>query len=209
MFRKILLGLAAILFTHAVYGQSLQRDIDRASSILQQRSIPQQVLDNAKGIAVMSIVKGGFIFSGRIGSGLVVAKTAKGWSAPSAIGMAGAGFGAQIGGSITSFVLVLNTQAALDAFSRGSVTLGGNLSVAAGPVGGAAEGSLALPPAAIYSYSVGRGVFVGASLEGSVITEKSDVNAEFYGKPVRPSELLSGNVAQPKSARALYRQLER
>ncbi len=208
--RKILFGL---LFSCSVYG-GLQTDINRASRILYEfkripeQSIPREVLNNAQGLAVMTVLKGGFIFSGRIGSGLVIARTSEGWSAPSAIGMGGAGFGFQIGGEITDFILVLNTQAAVDAFSRGgNVTIGGNLSVAAGPIGRSVEGSLVLPLAAVYSYSRSKGAFAGISLEGTVILERSKANTQFYGRYVTPRELLSGEIPPPKSAEELYKQL--
>ncbi len=210
MFRKFFITLASLIISCSCYAGGLQKDINWATCALENSCIPPEVLQNACGVAFLHVVKAGFIFSGRIGSGLVVAKTANGWSAPSAIGTGGAGFGLQVGAKVTDFILILNTQAALDAFSGGgSLTLGGSLSVAVGPVGRTAEGSLVLPPAAIYSYSKSKGAFAGISLEGTVIIERSRANADFYGRPVCPSELLSGQVARPKSADSLYRELNR
>lgn len=81
----------------------------------------------------MTVVKAGLIWSGRAGSGLVVAKLENGdWSAPSAIMTAGAGVGWQIGAEITDFVIILNTTQALEAFHKPNATLGGNLTVSAG-----------------------------------------------------------------------------
>lgn len=92
-------------------------------------------------IAIITILKAGFLWSGRAGAGLVVARLPDGtWSAPSAIATAGAGFGAQIGAQLTDCVFILNNEAAVKAFSHGgNVTLGGNLSVCAGPKGRSAE----------------------------------------------------------------------
>jgi len=92
--------------------------------------IPQDILSNAKGLAIFTVVKAGFLFSGRAGAGIVVARLEDGsWSAPSAIGTGGMGFGGQIGAEITDFVIVLNTQAAVKSFCKGgNVTLGGSLS---------------------------------------------------------------------------------
>lgn len=103
--------------------------------------IPADILQRAQGLAILSIVKAGFIWSGRIGSGIVLARLPDGgWSAPSAIGTAGVGVGGQIGAELVEFVMVLNTAEAVRSFSSGgNVTLGGNLSVAAGPVGRSAE----------------------------------------------------------------------
>ncbi|KAJ3196399.1 DUF500 super, partial [Dinochytrium kinnereticum] len=92
--------------------------------------IPPDIISQAKGIAILSVVKAGFLFSGRGGAGLVVARLEDGsWSAPSAIGTAGFGAGGQIGIEVTDFVIILNTADAVKAFSMGgNVTLGGNLS---------------------------------------------------------------------------------
>ncbi|KAJ3130631.1 hypothetical protein HK100_007812 [Physocladia obscura] len=166
----------------------------------------------ARGIAILSVIKAGFLFSGRGGSGLVVARLEDGsWSAPSAIGTAGFGAGGQIGVEITDFVIILNTADAVKAFSHGgNVTLGGNLSVAAGPIGRNAEASgSVLNLAPIYSYSVTKGLFVGISLEGSVIIERKETNAAFYRRKVSAKEILSGGVPPPPAAEELYRALNR
>jgi lipid-binding SYLF domain-containing protein len=191
----------------------MQDDVDQAVSIIQrfesipEHSIPPAVLRDAKGLAILTVFKAGFVFSGRGGTGVVVAKTAKGWSGPSAIGTGGVGFGLQIGGEVTEFVLVLNTYDAVQAFSReGNVELGAALSVAAGPVGRSAEAGIT-PIAAVYTYSISQGLFAGASLEGTVIVTRSDANAKYYGKAVTPQQILAGNVAPPAGARRLERVL--
>ncbi|KAG0013403.1 hypothetical protein BGZ80_011102 [Entomortierella chlamydospora] len=128
--------------------------------------IPPDILLKAKGLAIFTVVKAGFLFSGRAGSGIVVARLDDGtWSAPSAIGTGGMGFGGQIGAEITDFVIILNNKAAVKSFSTGgNVTLGGNLSVAAGPLGRNAEAAASASMksvAAIYSYSKTKGLFAG------------------------------------------------
>ncbi|KAG9287469.1 hypothetical protein G9A89_023841 [Geosiphon pyriformis] len=174
--------------------------------------IPSNILQKAKGFAIFTVVKAGFLFSGRIGFGLVVARLEDGsWSAPSAIGTGGMGFGGQIGAEVTDFVIVLNSRDAVKSFMHGgNVTLGGNLSVAAGPIGRTAEGagSVSLGSvAAIFSYSKTRGLFAGVSIEGSVVIERKDANAKFYHRKVSVKELLSGQVAPPPEADILYRAL--
>ena len=213
MLKKIF-AVLAIFATTTVCGSTMQNDIDKATIIIREfknmheRSIPSEVLSRAKGVAIISVLKGGFIFSGRIGSGIVVAHTEKGWSAPSAIGIAGAGWGLQIGAKVTDFVFILNTQSAVDAFaSGGSISLGGDLSIAAGPIGRTAQLDVTLPLAMIYSYSRSKGAFAGASVEGTILLTRRDVNEAFYNKPVTARELLSGDVSPPKSASALYREL--
>ncbi|CAO3609160.1 unnamed protein product [Cunninghamella echinulata] len=134
-----------------------------------------------------------------------------GWSAPSAIATGGIGAGGQIGAELTDFVLVLNSKEAVKTFSHaGNVTLGGNVSVAAGPIGRNAEasGSASLKHvAAIYSYSKTRGLFAGVSLEGSVVVTRGDANEKLYGRRVTAKELLNGTVAPPPEADVLYRAL--
>ncbi|KAH6567585.1 hypothetical protein BASA60_008980 [Batrachochytrium salamandrivorans] len=174
--------------------------------------IPVYILAQAKGIAIITVIKAGFIFSGRGGSGLVLAKLPDGsWSAPSAIGTAGMGVGGQIGAEITDFVIILNTDDAVRAFSMGgNVTLGGNLSVAAGPFGRNAEAGGAIGSmSAIYSYSKTKGLFAGISIEGSVIVERKETNAAFYGVRHSARDILSGTVAHPPAASVLYRALDR
>jgi lipid-binding SYLF domain-containing protein len=187
----------------------MQADVDQAASIIQhfeaipERGIPPAVMRAAKGLAILTVTKAGFIGSGRGGSGVVVARTGNGWSGPSAIGTGGLGVGFQAGVEISELVIVLNTPAAVEAFAKeGNVTLGGALGVAAGPVGRSAEGGVSLQ-AAMYSYSRTQGLFAGISLEGTVIGTRDEVNAAYYGKPVEARDILAGKVRPPASAQRL------
>jgi len=131
---------------------------------------------------------------------VVVARTWHGWSGPSFIGTGGAGWGPQIGAQVTDFVIVLNNERAVRAFSKGgNVTLGADASVAAGPVGRAAEADVT-PRAAIYTYSKTKGLFIGASLEGAVIGTRKGANEHYYGRPVTAYDILHGRVAAPAGA---------
>jgi lipid-binding SYLF domain-containing protein len=174
--------------------------------------IPTDLIKNAKGIAILTVVKGGFIVSGRAGSGLVISRLENGeWSAPSAISMGGMGIGWQIGAEIVDFVFILNTMDAVEAFFKPNVTLGGNISVAAGPYGRSAEvsGEVTQKFAPIYSYSNSSGFFAGVSLEGSVIVSRDEANEQFYGEKVSAREILTGFVARPDSANALYEAIKK
>jgi lipid-binding SYLF domain-containing protein len=194
---------------------AMQQDVDQATAIIQrfqempERGIPPSVLKAARGVAILTVTKAGFIGSARGGSGVVVARLDKGWSGPSSIGTAGLGAGLQAGVQITEFVMILNTPAAVEAFSKqANVTLGGNLSVAAGPVGRTAEASVGLQ-SAIFSYSRSQGLFAGVSLQGTVIGVKDDRNEAYYGKPVTAQEILSGKVQPPAGARNLLQELSK
>ena len=138
---------------------------------------------------------------------MVVARLKNGWTGPSAIGTGGAGFGFQIGAEVTEFVMVLNTDAAVKAFSQdANVTLGGGISVAAEPIGRHVEAAVT-PVAAVYTYSRSQGLFAGISLEGTVIGTRNDVNAAYYGRPVNAGEILSAKVAPPPGAKRLLQVL--
>jgi lipid-binding SYLF domain-containing protein len=209
------LALVATFNVPVTYADGMQDDVDRAVTTIQafrnipEKSIPPEVLRNAKGVAIMTVIKAGFIVSGRAGSGVVVARTGKGWSGPSAIGTGGAGFGFQIGAEQTEFVIVLNTRDAVKAFSQGgNVQLGGDISVAPGPVGRTVEAGVT-PVAAIYTYSRSQGLFGGVSLEGTVVATRNDANAQYYGRAVTPGEILSGKVKVPAGAKPLQRALAR
>jgi SH3 domain-containing YSC84-like protein 1 len=106
-------------------------------------------------------------------------------------------------------VIVLNTPEAVNAFSKGgNVTLGAGMSVAVGPVGRTAEGSVALQ-AAMYTYSRSQGAFAGVSLQGAVIATRDEANAEFYGKKVSARDILAGKVKAPAGAQNLIKVLSK
>jgi lipid-binding SYLF domain-containing protein len=209
-----LLAICLLPFA-AASGATEQEIVNQSARILRQfrnmpeRGIPRSVLRNAKGLAILTVVKVGFGISGKGGQGVVVARTGNGWSGPSFMGTGGAGWGPQIGAQITEFVFVLNTNRAVRAFSRdGNFTLGADASVAAGPVGREAAAAIT-PTAAIYTYSRSQGLFAGASLEGAVIATQKTANGRYYGRPVSSLEILSGRVPPPARADRLMSALGR
>jgi lipid-binding SYLF domain-containing protein len=215
---RMIYVLLVVLMCSVVLGASpgyadLQDDVDQAATIIErfqavpENAIPQAVLKDAKGLAIMTVIKAGFGISGRGGKGVVVARTRNGWSGPSAIGTGGAGFGLQIGAEVTEFVMILNTDEAVKAFSRDmNITLGGDISVAAGPIGRHVAAAIT-PVAAVYTYSRTQGLFAGISLEGTVVGTRNDANAEYYGRPITPEEILSGKVSPPPSVKKLLQVL--
>ncbi|TVY92594.1 SH3 domain-containing protein, partial [Lachnellula willkommii] len=189
-------------------GKILASFVDPRQAFGPDKIIPPQILANAKGLAILTVIKAGFLGSARYGNGIVVARLADGsWSAPSAIGTGGAGFGGQIGFELTDFVFILNDAAAVRTFSQqGSLTLGGNVSIAAGPIGRNAEaaGAASLKGVAgVFSYSKTKGLFAGVSLEGSAIIERRDANEKLYGQRYTASQLLEGAVRPPPAAQPL------
>ncbi|KAL3476186.1 hypothetical protein BJX99DRAFT_228354 [Aspergillus californicus] len=191
-------------------GKILTSFVDPRQSFGPDKVIPPEVLAGAKGLAILTVLKAGFLGSGRFGSGVVVARLGDGsWSAPSAIATAGAGFGGQIGFELTDFVFILNDAAAVRTFSQaGTLTLGGNVSIAAGPIGRNAEAAGAASTkgvAAVFSYSKTKGLFAGVSLEGSMLVERKDANEKMYNSRVSARQLLSGTIPPPPAAEPLTR----
>lgn len=201
----------------------LPAECQRAASILQGfladpsnptsalNSIPKAVLLQAKGLAVFTVVKAGFVWSGKAGSGVVTARLPDGsWSAPSCIMTGGVGFGFQIGADITEFVIVMNSEEAVRSFGMsGNLTIGGNLSTSVGPIGtGAAVSSAIVHAAPMFTYSRSKGLYGGVSLEGTVLMERKDANAQFYGQPIPAMDLLTGKVPAPEAASVMYEVVE-
>ena len=215
MKRITLALLSCCLALTTVRAASEQEIVNNSAQILRdfyhmpEKQIPRRVLSDAHGLAIMSILKVGFVFSGKGGQGVVVARKGGAWSGPSFIGLGGAGWGAQIGAEVTDFIFVLNTEAAVRAFSRdGNVKLGADVSAAAGPVGRDVQGAVT-PTAAVYTYSRSKGLFAGASLEGAVIAAQKSANERYYGRAVSARSILRGHVASPAGAQRLLSLLSR
>jgi SH3 domain-containing YSC84-like protein 1 len=204
--KKIFTTLLVFSLALAAARGTEQDTVNRSASIIREfrhmpeRGVPSNLIRRARGLAIISVIKAGFIFSGKAGEGVIVARTAHGWSGPSFIGTGGAGWGLQIGAEVTDFVIVLNNDAAVRAFARGgNVTLGADASVAAGPVGRTGEADVT-PKAAIYTYSKSKGLFAGVSLEGAVIATRTEANAHYYHRSVSASDILHGRVVPPPGA---------
>jgi len=213
--RKSLLVSLLLLAVASMASATEQEVVNRSAQIIREfhampeKDIPRSVMRHARGLAIISVVKVGFGFSGKGGEGVVVARTGNGWSGPSFVGMGGAGAGFQIGAQLTDFIFVLNTDAAVRAFSKdGNVTLGADVSASAGPVGRDLQADVT-PRAAVYTYSRSKGLFAGASLEGAIIATQKTTNARDYGHPISAREILFGHATPPAGSRRLRAQLER
>jgi len=155
------------------------------------KAIPQELLTRAKAIAVFpQVIKVALNVGGEGGRGVVSRRVADGWGDPVFIRGAGGSFGPQIGASSTDFVLLLMNDDSVEGLMKDKLELGGEASIAAGPVGrNAGAGTDALMQAAILSYSRSRGLFAGLNLKGIVIRPEDDLNLAVYNKTAR--ELLS------------------
>jgi lipid-binding SYLF domain-containing protein len=157
-------------------------------------SMPKWVSEKAVAIAVFpSVKKGGLVVGGHFGRGVISARSAKSgtWSSPGFLTLTGGSVGLQIGGQAVDLVLVVMEDRGLQQLLKNQFKIGGDASVAAGPVGRDAEASTDIQMRAkILSYSRTRGLFAGVTLKGSTIRQDRDANERFYGRAYKSSELL-------------------
>ncbi|KAH8754587.1 hypothetical protein F5883DRAFT_431273 [Diaporthe sp. PMI_573] len=175
--------------------------------------IPTEVLQRCVGLAIFTTMRSGLWMSGAGGSGVVVARKENGdWSPPSGIHVQTLGFGFMAGIDIYDCVAVINTREALKAFSKFRFTLGGELSAVAGPlgVGGLLEIEVSKANKPIFTYMKSRGVYCGIQLDTTVIIERNNENARFYGEKVPIDEIFAGRVKNiPFEAMMLMEALRR
>ncbi|HEX5884620.1 MAG TPA: lipid-binding SYLF domain-containing protein [Pyrinomonadaceae bacterium] len=159
------------------------------------KGIPKDLLEKAECVLVFpDVIKGGFIVGGQGGRGVASCRTKTGWSAPAYFEIKGGSVGLQIGGQSTDFVLLVMNESGMKSLLSDKFELGGEASVAAGPVGRSASASTdASLDAQILSYSRSKGLFGGVSLKGSVISpDKSDMEGT-YGKGVKAGTILAAD----------------
>lgn len=173
----------------------------KASKVLNEimgtpdKGIPSDLLAKAECVAVFpNVIKAGFIVGAQGGRGVASCRTRSGWSAPAYFELKGGSVGLQIGGQATDFVLLIMNQSGLKSLLSDNFELGGEASVAAGPVGRTAAASTDVKlDAEILSYSRSKGLFGGLSLKGSVISpDKSDMEGT-YGRGVAVQTVLAAN----------------
>ncbi len=171
------------------------------------KGIPQDLLDKAYCIVIVPSLKtGAFIVGGKYGKGFIScrSKSGPGWSAPASVRIEGGSFGFQIGGSMTDVIMLVMSQGGADKLLSSKFTLGGEASVAAGPVGRTAAAQTdAQMHAEILSWSRSQGLFAGVALEGATLREDLDDNAALYGSKLANRDIVTGGRAAPESAAAL------
>jgi lipid-binding SYLF domain-containing protein len=177
--------------------------------------IPQDLLDKADCVVVYpSVLKAAFVVGGSYGRGAMTCRKGDNfmgsWGAPTMMALEGGSFGFQIGGQATDFVLLVMNEGGARGILAGKVKLGGDASVAAGPVGrdASAETDVTLR-SEILSYSRARGLFAGVSLEGSTIRPDNKGNEQIYGKKLEAKQIvLSDQVTVPSAAKQLLSTLD-
>lgn len=198
----------------------LVRRVEAAHTILHElmatpdKGIPLDIAASAECVIVIpSFKKAAFVFGGEYGQGVATCRTAKGWSAPVFVQMAGASFGFQIGGQSTDLVLIGRTHRSAEHLLKDKLKLGGDAAVAAGPVGRSSQASTTeLANAEFLSYSRNKGLFAGIDLQGDEVNQNQKDTAAVYGKAVPYQSILGGGVPTPvfaahfiKSVNELFR----
>ena len=219
--KRISFALIALFCSSSLFAADVNDRVVRAAVVLKEiaetpdKGIPKDLLDKCSCVAVIpSVKKLAFIFGGNYGKGVMSCRTDNGsgpWSAPSMMMLGGASFGLQIGAQATDLVLVIMNVSGLESLLDSQFTLGGDASVAAGPVGRSASAETdAWLTAKILAYSRAKGVFGGLSLKGGVVRPDKDANFVLYGKQLEPrSILLNPTNEVPKDAKILLDELTR
>jgi lipid-binding SYLF domain-containing protein len=185
-----------------------QQLVDKAQLTLEAFASDGQLKDAFKQLSkearalfiIPQFLRGAFIFGGAGGSGVLIARDEKSgkWGDPVFYNIGSASFGAQIGADVSEMVLVVRTRKGLEEFFTNDFKLGANAGMATGPVGaGMSAQGLA---ADIISYARQKGAFAGMAVDGAFVSVSNDSNQAYYGKPVRPSDILvKKEIGNPKS----------
>ena len=208
--------LIAVLFSVAgtvAHANEMRETIDDAIQIFEakqnsSRPIPAWVLQQAKGIGIIEVTKGGLGVAGADGQGVIVVRTPTGWSAPFAFTQGGGSVGFQVGIDIKKYVYVFNTPESWRAFTgEERVRFQAGAQATAGPDYSAQDAVKGLPHANVFVYTLSDGAFAGAAIGGQMIGGATDVNMDAY-HTANPDEILGGQVPQPPYAQGLYQTLD-
>ena len=177
------------------------------------KSIPQDLLNKAQCIIIVpGLKKGAFIVGAKYGKGFVScrSKSGVGWGAPASIRVEGGIVGFQAGGSETDVIMLVMNDSGMRRLLSSKFTLGGDVTVAAGPVGRSTQAETdAFMTAQILTWSRARGLFAGVALAGATLREDSDWNEELYGRKITNREILTSTIAPPAAAQPMLEELNR
>jgi len=214
LFRVTGVMLAVALFAPAAMAQSEQQKLvnDSQASLTNFLRDPdmswlQQNFKRAKAVIIApELLKAGFIFGGSGGRAIVVAKDPKSgkWLGPVFYAMATASVGFQAGISVSENVTLVMTDKGFNSLLATSFKMGGDASVAAGPVGAGAKSDIV---ADLITFSRAKGVYGGLNLDGTVVTASDDWNQAFYGKKVLPPDILVRGAGHNPGADKLLAQI--
>lgn len=180
---------------------------------VEDREVPEALLDDASCIAIIpGVIKGAFGWGGRHGRGVLTCRNDGGWSAPIFVTISGGSFGLQIGAQSTDVVLFFVNERSVRSLLTSKFTLGGDMSLAAGPIGRRAElGTDIKLRAELYSYAKSRGLFAGVSVEGARLAPHQKSINRYYGQRLWPEQILFESAVEemPAEVRELLAALPR
>lgn len=201
--------MLGVMLGGAVKSQDKEtKKIEAATNVLkdfgriQETTIPSQLIEMTEGIIIIpKMINAGLVVGGKRGKGVAMVKNADGsWSNPVFVTLTGGSFGFQAGVQAVDLVLIFKHRESLLNIGNGSFTLGGDVSVAAGPMGRSSSASTDYKlEAEVYSYSRSKGLFAGISLSGAALEIDQKANDEFYGQAYTAKTLFSGS-SKTKSA---------
>jgi lipid-binding SYLF domain-containing protein len=189
-------------------------DVLRDMMHADDKGIPQDLMNRAQCVVVIpNMKKAGFIWGAKYGRGYAVCRRrgGSGWTAPAGMRIEGGSFGLQIGGSESDAVVLVNNESGMKHLLSDKFTLGGDASIAAGPVGRDASAQTDVElHAEMLSYSRSRGIFAGIALEGATLRPDKEADRELYGRDITNREILTGgDIKAPASAEKLEHALNR
>ncbi|MBQ9419392.1 MAG: lipid-binding SYLF domain-containing protein [Synergistaceae bacterium] len=198
--KKILVLLFVVAFCGVSFAeQTAESIISDSVSMINEVLSQKDAADMAKTLRtshavalVPTMLKAGFVVGGEYGEGLILKHENGKWYGPSFYNIGGGSFGFQIGAEKISLLLAVINEKGVNAFLSSKTKLGGDIAIAAGPLGRRAEAATdAQAKASIYSYSMSKGLFAGVSLEGSVISRSVKRNKEYWGENVSAADALT------------------
>ena len=222
MFRRFTITLCVLFAAATVYAANKEQNrLENCGTVMQEimnvpDNIPQELLEKADCVIVFpSVTKLAFGIGGSYGRGAMVCRTGGefhgAWGTPAMYALEAGSVGFQIGAESTDLVLLVMNQRGADSILKSKVKLGGDASVAAGPIGrhASADTDITLR-AEILSYSRSRGLFAGISLEGSTLRPDDDASADVYGRKLTAREIvMGGKVRTNASGRHLVAVLQK
>ena len=220
MTRLIFPSTLLMLFAFTIMAQNDdEKRLEAATTVLHDsmaagdQAVPQELIDKGECIVLIpGMKKGAFIVGAQYGRGYMTCRKTDGisWTAPGAVRLEGGSIGLQIGGQETDIILLVMNRRGAEKLMSSKFTLGGDVSVAAGPVGRTSTAETdALMRAEILSWSKSRGAFAGVSLKGSTLREDADVNKRLYGKSLNNKQIVQGGQAMPKAAEPMIAALNK
>jgi SH3 domain-containing YSC84-like protein 1 len=210
--------LASSLAVNAAMSRGEEKRLREAAEVLHElhaspdKDVPQDLWDKAACVIVIpSVKKAAFIFGGEYGKGVMSCRTGTGWTAPAFMMLAKGSVGFQIGGESIDLVLLVMNDHGMKHLLEDKVALGGEASIAGGPVGRDARAMTdAQLKAEILSYSRSQGLFAGVDLTGGVLKPDPDSNEDVYGKGIHTADIVERRTSTvPPQADVFMRALQR